>query len=120
MEKNMIERPIIEAVKVKSLLLTVQYVFTANFNDTYWLEEKRIMLDELDKDALRWFDPYNGRNQNGSVQIAIAYCSDDKFTVLQNIDGNITEIETKIPMDCILCENFDEGRLIAVHIRAER
>ena len=113
----MIEKPIIETVKVKKLSITLQYVFRASFNDTYWLEEYAIPLEGIDQNELTWFDPYHGRSKQNSTLIALAYCSDDKFIILEKQDGKVTQTETQSPGDCILCEDYDENMLLAAHIR---
>ena len=52
----------------------------ANFNDTYWLEEIMVDLNELrDKQELIWFDPFNGRSKENNTLVAISYASDDEF-----------------------------------------
>lgn len=116
-EKNMISKPIIKTKKVKSLLVTIQHVFRANFNDTYWLEEITINLDELDKEKLTWFDPYAGRSKLNNTLVAVVYVSDDKFVILEKKDNVITEKTREKYTDCIICEDFDESMLLASHIR---
>lgn len=108
---------IIETNKVKSVLITIQYVFRANFNDTYWLEEKNINLDELDKDDLTWFDPFNGRSKINNTLVAIKYVSDDKLVILKKIDNKISEHENKSYIEHIICEDYDASLLLASHIR---
>lgn len=112
----MTNKPVIETVKVKKIRITVQYVFRANFNDTYWLEENTINLDELDRDSLTWFDPYNGKSNINNTLIAIAYCSDEKMIILEKCDDKIKETEIKYPDEYILCEDYNESMLLASHI----
>lgn len=113
----MISKPIIETKKIKSLLVTIQHVFKANFNDTYWLEEIIINLDELNKEKLTWFDPYNGRSKINNTLVAVAYVSDEKFIILEKKDNVIKEKVREKYSDCIICEDFDESLLLASHIR---
>ena len=113
----MIDKPIIETKKVNSIIVTIQHVFRANFNDTYWLEEIIINLDELDKDKLTWFDPFKGRSKINDTLVAIKYVSDDKFIILKNKANVITEIEKENYFDCIICEDFDRSVMLASHIR---
>lgn len=112
----MTNKPVIETVKVKKIRITVQYVFRANFNDTYWLEENTINLDELDRNNLTWFDPYNGRSNINNTLIAIAYCSDEKMIVLEKCGDKIKENEIKYPYEHILCEDFNDSMMLAAHI----
>jgi len=110
------DKPIIQTTKIKSLSVVVQYVFRASFNDTYWLEEKIINLDDLDRDKLTWFDPYNGRSNIGDTLVSLSYCSDDKFIILEKRNGVIKEITTENYLTCIICEDFDDDKLLAAHI----
>lgn len=113
----MMKKPIIEVKKVKKLLVTVQNVFRANFNDTYWLEEKIIVLDEIDRDNLTWFDPYLGRSNINDTLIAISYCSDEKLIILEKRNDTIKEVVASGISDCIFCEDFNEYMMLASHIR---
>lgn len=112
----MTNKPIIETTSIKSLKITVVRVFRASFNDTYWLEDFTVNLDGLDKENLTWFDPYNKRNAKNSTRVALSYCSDEEFIMLEDTDGVIKEHKTKIPHDCIISEDYDENTLIAAHI----
>ena len=100
------QKPIIEIKKRTKLKITVAYVFKANFNDTYWLEEFSIDLNGLkDKTELVWFDPYNGRNQASDVLVAVANASDEKFILLEKRKGEIKRFETELPVEHIVCIN---------------
>ena len=116
----MAEKPIIETAKVKRLLVTIQYVFKANFNDSYWLEQIEIDPDALDREQLTWFDPYNGRSKQGNTLVAVKYCSDDKLVLLKNETGVISEETAEGVSECILCEDYDQSMLLASHIRCSR
>ena len=109
-------KPIIKTKKVKSIKVTIQYVFRANFNDTYWLEEIIIDLNELkEKQELVWFDPFNGRSKENNTLVAISYASDDKFVILEKTNDTIAEKEIKRASEYILCEDYDKSMLIASH-----
>ena len=112
----MFDKPIIETVNYKSLLITVQQVFKASFNDTYWIEEKSINLDGLDREKLTWFDHYNGNSKQNTTLIAVAYCSDEKFVILEKQGDTVKEHETQSGMTCIISEDFNEYTLLASHI----
>lgn len=113
----MTNKPIITTKRFKSFLLIIQYVFRANFNDTYWLEEKVIDLEQLDKDKLTWFDPFNGRSKINNTLLAIKYVSDDSFIILKKQDDVVTEQEIENYLDYIVCEDYDQSMLLAAHIR---
>lgn len=49
----------IKSSEYKYLELTVEYVYRASFNDTYYLETIYLDLADLNKDGLTWIDPYN-------------------------------------------------------------
>ena len=76
-----------------------------------------IDLKTLNKDELTWFDPYNGKGNINDTLAAVAYCSDEKFIILEKRGETIKEIETKRPMECIFCEDYNESMMLAAHIR---
>lgn len=110
-------KPFIKTERVKQLRVTVWYVFRANFNDTYWLEEFEIDLDKLSTDALSWFDPYNGRSKRSDTQVALLSCTDDKYVILEKCGDKLRETETGIDSEHIVCEDYNESMLIAAHIK---
>lgn len=112
----MTNKPIIEAQNVKSLKISVVRVFKASFNDTYWLEDFTVNLNELQKDELAWFDPYNGRGNKNATRIAVAYCSDEKLVILEKTGDEIKKQESTNGVDAIISEDFDEYTFIAAHI----
>ena len=116
----MIERPVIDTDRARSLKITVEQVFRANFNDTYWLEEREIPIDSIDRERLAWFDPYLDRSRIGNTAIAVAYCSDDRLVILERVDDRVNEIESGVLAECILCEDFDESCLLSARIRVCR
>ncbi|MBQ8432221.1 MAG: hypothetical protein IJX28_04995 [Clostridia bacterium] len=99
------------------MVITIQYVFRASFNDTMYLEEKSLPLEELDREQLTWFDPFYGRSNRNEIQVAVAYCSDDKLVLLQKEGDKIQEQEASFGRECILCEDYNESMLLAAHIR---
>ena len=111
-----LNQPIIETTKRKQLSITVEYVFKANFNDTYWLEKSDYNLEELDKENLTWIDPYNGRSKTNSTQIALAYCSDEKFVILKKENDIIKAEEASVLCGCILCEDYNESMLLSARV----
>ena len=111
-----LNQPIIETAKRKKLSITVEYVFKANFNDTYWLEKSDFDFEHLDRDKLTWIDPYNGRSKTNGMQIALAYCSDEKFVILKKENGVITSEEASVLWGCILCEDYNESLLLSARI----
>ena len=113
----MITKPTIETTKMKRLVITIQYVFRASFNDTMYLEEKSFPLEELGREQLTWFDPFCGRSNRNEILVAVAYCSDDKLVLLQKEGDKIQEQEAAFGRECILCEDYNESMLLAAHIR---
>jgi hypothetical protein len=111
-----LDQPIIETTKRKRISITVEYVFKANFNDTYWLEKSDYNLEELDKENLTWIDPYNGRSKTNSTQIALAYCSDEKFVILKKESGIIKAEEDSVLCGSILCEDYNESMLLSARV----
>jgi hypothetical protein len=112
----MTEKPIIETSGIKKFSITVEYVFKANFNDTYWLEKQDYDFEKLSKETLTWIDPYNGRSKIGNTAIALSYCSDDSFVILINENGMIREERHSVIFGCILCEDYDDSMLLSARI----
>ena len=110
------DRLIINTSKKRTVKVVIQYVFRANFNDTYWLEEKTINLNELDREKLTWFDPYNGKSKQNATRVAVSYCSDEKIVILEESDGDTKEQTSERGIDCVVSEDYDENTFIAAHI----
>ena len=113
----MTNKPIIETKKYKRLSITIEYVFRAYFNDTYWLEELNFDLYQLAGEKPIWIDPYHGRSKTGSTSIAVLSCSDEKLVLLKNENGTVKKEEADSFWGCTLCEDYDESLLLAAHIR---
>ena len=110
-------KPDFENIPFESLHVTVQYVFRANFNDTYFIESHEIKISELPKGELCWFDPYFGRSKKGTTRTALIACGKEYFTIRADEDGKITEQKLEPYMDFIVCEDYDESKMLAAHIR---
>ena len=109
-------KPIIETTKYKKLSITVENVFKANFNDSYWLCEKSIDIEELNKDELIWFDPYLGKSDVG-VEIALSYCSDEKFIILEKREDKTVEHVIRSYSRYIVCDDDGELMLISSYVK---
>ena len=108
------ERPTIEVNKAKRLRICVEYVFRASFNDTYFLEEHTIDLNDLDKNQLTWFDPFCGRNEKNDLTVAVSYCSDNELIVWEKKNGEIKKLPKS--RSYTACEDFDDSKMLAAHI----
>jgi len=115
----MTDKPIIEATRTKYMKITIQYVFRASFNDTMWLEEVKYDLAAMDREKLTWFDPFNGRSNRGNTMAALAYCSDERFAILEKVGDEIHRQEAMSCCDCIISEDYNEHMLLAAHISME-
>jgi hypothetical protein len=111
------EKPTFNDAPFSVLHITVQYVFRANFNDTYYLDAHEINISELPKGEICWFDPYFGRSKRGVTRVALTACGKEYFTIRADEDGKITEQKLEPYMDFIVCEDFDESMMLAAHIR---
>ena len=100
----------------KYLELTIEYVFRANFNDSYYLEKLYLDLEDLVKGDLVWIDPYHGRGRQNKTLIAVKSVSDEEYVLWEKTDGKIRETTAKIHTQYIFCEDFDSSMLIASHI----
>lgn len=109
-------KPIITTTK-GYISVNILNVFKCNFNDTYYLESLKIDINTLDKDNLTWFDPFNGRSKINDTMVAIKYCSDTEFIILEKKNNIIKESKTEKHMDYIICEEYNDSMLLASHIR---
>ena len=110
------EKPSFNDAPFDTLTITVQYVFRANFNDSYYLDTYEININELSRDELYWFDPYFGRSKKSTTRVALVACGKEYFTIRADEDGKITEQRLEPYMDFIVCEDYDES-MMAAHIR---
>lgn len=103
-----------------TLVISVQYVFRANFNDTYFIDSREISIDELSRDEIYWFDPFLGKSKLGKARVALVGCGKEHFR-MQSTDGeNISERRLDSYLDFIVSEDYDESRMLAAHIRVAR
>lgn len=98
------------------LELTIEYVFRANFNDSYYLEKIYLDLDDLIKDELVWIDPYHGRSRINDTLIAVKYCSDEEYILLEKHGDEIKEYKGSIDWIHTCSEDFDSSMLLASHL----
>lgn len=113
-------KPRIDSAVGDKLVITVQYVFRANFNDSYFLDSYEINIDELSREGLYWFDPYFGRSKKGTTRVALAAVGKDYFTFLKDEGGKITKEKLELYMDFIVCEDYDESMMLAAHITTRK
>ena len=111
------EKPMIIATKNRYISYQVMYVFRANFNDTYYLEDYKFNVDEIPTDRLIWIDPFYGISKINNKLVAIKSISDDEMVILEKTNDKIIEHKTKISVDVILCEDYDSSMLLACHIK---
>lgn len=102
--------------KVKEMVITLEYVYKSNFNDTYFLESKVINLTSLKQDELVWFDPYYGKSKINNTQIALSYISDKKIVIKEKKDGVITNHEKELYVGLILCEEYNDSVFLSANI----
>jgi hypothetical protein len=114
----MSEKPTFKDAPFSVLHISVQYIFRANFNDAYFLDEYEIPIDTLPRDTLYWFDPYFGKSKRGVTRTALVAYGEDYFTMRSDEDGKITEQRLEPYMDFIVCEDYDETKMLAAHISA--
>ncbi len=112
----LLEKPNISTNKIKSIRISVEYVFRADFNDTYWLDEIIIDIDRIYKDKLSWFDPFCGKSKINDTCVAILEISDEKIVALQRKNGEITKIEAQSYVGITVCEDYDSSRLLSARI----
>jgi hypothetical protein len=104
----------------KYLYITVEYVFRANFNDTYYLETVNFPIDELVKGEPVWIDPYNGRSKSGNTQIAIGKTCDGVFIVTEKKGDTTMEKPLSLGSEHICCEDYDSSMLLSARIGLSR
>lgn len=102
--------------KYTHLELTIQYVFKANFNDSYYLETVCIELKDLEKDDLVWIDPFCGRSKINNTSIAVKSYSDKEYIIFKKQGDKIQEFKHPINFTLICSEDFNDSLLLASHI----
>ena len=107
--------PKIQTKQCKFLYVSVSFVFRASFNDTFLLDTFTLPIETLSKDAPVWFDPFFGKGKV-AVEVALTEATDTQFTLLIKKNGQITERRGTRLCECIVCEDYDDSRLIAAHI----
>ena len=110
-------KPILDCTPGDKLVISVEYVFRANFNDSYYLETHEIDIDSLSRDELYWFDPYFGRSKIGNTRVALAEYSKESFTFIEKNSEKTKEQRLDPYMTFISCEDYDDAMLLASHIR---
>ena len=103
--------------KYKYLELSVQYIFRANFNDSYYLETVYIDLDDIARDDTMWIDPYCGRSKIGNTYILVKSYSDEEYVIIKKQGNEINEFKYPVDSLFICSEDFDESMLLASHIK---
>ena len=103
--------------RYKFLEMTIEYVFRANFNDSYYLETVYVDLSDLDKDEPVWIDPYNGRSKVKDTEIALVSCSDGGYTILERKGDSVKESEYEALLGYTCCEDYDDSMLLSSSIR---
>ena len=108
--------------RYRYLEMTIEYVFRANFTDSYYLETVYVDLSDLDKGEPVWVDPYNGRSKVNDTQIALISCSDEEYTILERRGDTVKESNYPMMFDHICCEDYNDSMLLAsnIRIRAEK
>ena len=109
-------KPIIKVKENRCAMVNIMYVFRANFNDTFYIDEIVIDLNKLNNESLYWFDPFNNKSKENNTLVAISYCDDNKMIILEKKDNQIKEHKVTFIKECILCEDYDSSRLLASHI----
>ena len=103
--------------KYKYLSFTIQHVFKANFNDTYYFETMYVDVDELADKELVWIDPFNKRSKFNNLLVALSYIDENKYIIYIKQDDKITKEEVNVTLECIVSEPFDDSVFLASHIR---
>ena len=110
------KKTIVNSKKYTQLCVSVRYVFRANFNDTYFIEDHKTELGTLDGKELSFFDPYYGNGKGSLAEVALAFVDDDKFVLYEKRADVIKKVEHDIMLEHIVCDDNDESTLIAAHI----
>ena len=103
----------------KYLSLSIEYVFKANFNDSYYYEtvyyEIAVLLENK-----TWIDPYNGRSRIGDTEISLGGVYEDGFLILERKNGTVTEKKVPLGWDHICAEDFDDSGLLSSRVSLSR
>ena len=114
--KNL-EKVLINTEKFKKIIINVMIVQKCNFNDTFYIADKEILIEEIKDSKITYFDPFLGKSANNKIKIAIACINDDAFYVIKD-ENNIKEvIKQDNFFEVVLTENNDGTTFLASHIR---
>ena len=103
-------------MEYKYLSIAIQHVFRGNFNDTYYLENQYVDLDEFKKEEPKWIDPFNGRSKIGNTLISLKNITTKNCLILEKKNNIIKEETVEYGRLYIICEDFDSSTMLAAHI----
>ena len=107
----------IKTERIKKIVCVVEYVFKANFNDTYYLDEIVMDLESIKEDGeLFYFDPYMGKSKISDTMVAISYVDDNEYTILVKKNGVISKESNTCFLGFTISEPFDDSMFLAAHI----
>lgn len=112
-----LERLVVETNRVKKIITNVMHVQKCNFNDTYYVKENIMNVDEIKDQPLKWFNPYLGLSKDSQIEIAVAYITDEAIYYLEKDGTKIQVVEKELYLDYICCEDLDDRLLLASHTR---
>ena len=101
---------------IKKIIINVMIVQKCNFNDTFYIADKEILISDIKDKAITYFDPFLGKVDNNNVKVAIASINEDEYHVIIDENEN-KKVEVKENyLDVILTAERDEKTFIASHI----
>ena len=114
------QKTVIETTKYTQVVISLELVFKANLNDSYYLGEQSIPFADLQKEELVWFSPFHGRPSAKDKKIALLYCSDEGFTLLEKV-GDTIEKQENIPLKSgtTVSDDFDKGSFFWASIKIQ-
>ena len=101
---------------IKKIVVNVMIVQKCNFNDTFYIADKEILVSDIKDNPITYFDPFLGKANNSNIEAAIASIDEDEYSVI--IDENGTKkVEVKENyLDVVLTTEYDERTFLASHI----
>lgn len=103
----------------KYLAVSIERVFRASFNDTYYIETVYYEIDELLKKE-EWIDPYNGRSRVGDTQVCLGGVYEDGFVIFERKNGSVAEKKFPLGWEHICAEDYDSSTLLSARIGLSR
>lgn len=102
---------------IKKIIVNVMIVQKCNFNDTFYIADKEILVSDIKDNPISYFDPFLGKVNNSNIKVAIASIDEDEYYVIIDENGTKKVEVNENYLDVILTAEKDERTFLSSHIR---